>query len=518
MNVELIIKRAKTILKNSNIEITSITDIHFTESITNTFRQLTDINGNRYLLRFNGKQWPPFTRENEQRNLQQLQSNEVESNIIYNDPELQFQISKLSNESNQLNVIIHTSDYGDCLNQTAGKIKKMHSINYFENNFDLAQILHNAFHRLSAKHQHELQFYFQFTLNILVTLNYQQDLVPSHNDLLPSSISIENNNVIFTDLEYSANNIRPYDLALLAIKSGFTEKEESRLIASYDPQNIFDLQNGVTNTKSLVYFLLLLWGASASKNIKQHPGFIDFITSAQTTLSQQSRKMLFIENKYSAAHTTAIGIYWGTFDPPTLAHLNTAITVMKKCHLSKLIIVINDNTNTGKQYNINGVARENLWQSMIDDIDIPANWKDRVRIICQTDKQPFSYQDAKKQYPEQNVIAIVGQDSFNGFKKYKASFGTYDHILVAPRDNQAASLTHEIEELGVSNISTLPMDDAYLSISSTKARNALQAGQHHIAQTQLHASVIKSVSEQGLFRQTSNIIAGLMPSQAVLAM
>lgn len=111
-------------------------------------------------------------------------------------------------------------------------------------------------------------------------------------------------------------------------------------------------------------------------------------------------------------------------------------------------------------------------------------------MLGQTDAKPFSYQSAKLQHPQQQVLAIVGQDSFDGFKKYKSSFGSYDHILVVPRGDGENLLQTDIEQLKVNNISILRTDRAYLTISSTRARDAIKIGRDDIVQTQLHPTVI----------------------------
>jgi len=107
--------------------------------------------------------------------------------------------------------------------------------------------------------------------------------------------------------------------------------------------------------------------------------------------------------------TATMGIYWGTFDPPTLAHGNIIEKSMHDLKLSKLIIVINDNNATGKNYKSPGKDRIHMLKSMIS-----AAARDRLIILRQTDFFSFSYENIKKIYPDKNIAAIVGEDSFDG--------------------------------------------------------------------------------------------------------
>ena len=518
MRKQSILKKAISTIRAHGVEIMYISDINLTESITNTFAQVSDIRGKKYLVRFDGKLWPPFSREHENRNLHQLQASGMRSYIIHNDPKNQFQISLLPNETKRLDMIKTRKKLKNSLYFVANEIRKLHSKNNFENNFHFPQVIKSSYERLSEIQQAQLKVYFQFILGIVNTLSHQQDFVPSHNDLIPSSIYVDRNSVTFVDLEYSANNIRSYDMALLSIKSAFTEQEEAQLISNYDPHRAFNMQDALTKTKPAVYFLLFLWSIASNpaQKYEQNSAFVDLYRSTQKLLWVQSGKMLRQENQLATTHSTSVGIYWGTFDPATLAHLNIALTAMQKCNLSKLIIVINDNTATGKKYHTSGETREALWNAMLDNISIPANWRNRIDIVCQTDAKPFSYQTAKKQHSEQPLLAIVGQDSFEGFKKYKSSFGSYDHILVVPRGDRETLLQRDIDQLQVNNVSILPTDDAYVAISSTRARDIINMGQNDIVQIQLHPSVMQNIRVHGLFVQRSIQNSAPIPSSVHL--
>ena len=197
------------------------------------------------------------------------------------------------------------------------------------------------------------------------------------------------------------------------------------------------------------------------------------------------------------------GIYWGTFDPPTLAHLNIIVESLKQFHFSTLFVIINDNSHTGKTYQSTGNERAMMFKNMLIEYAKEMNfsdvWMSHIQIICQTDANDFSYQKAKQAHPGKRIYAIVGQDSFDKFKQYKESLYSYDHILIAPRGRESEHLSEEIATFGLPNISILKIDRSCLEISSTNAREAIYTDQKHITRTQLHPSVIGVIQKKGLF-------------------
>lgn len=194
-----------------------------------------------------------------------------------------------------------------------------------------------------------------------------------------------------------------------------------------------------------------------------------------------------------------VGIYWGTFDPPTFAHLDIISKSIQQFEFSTLCIVVNDNTKTGKKYQSSGNDRAEMLQGMLEEYatekNLPAEWLTHIQIICQTDANDFSYAQAKLLHSEKHVVAIVGQDSFDKFKQYKASLATYDHILVAPRGDDSTHLQTDIEALGLANISALKTDERCLTISSTRARCAMHENKPQDLEGLLPTSIIRCLGQ-----------------------
>lgn len=196
------------------------------------------------------------------------------------------------------------------------------------------------------------------------------------------------------------------------------------------------------------------------------------------------------ENKLN---NNKIGLFWGTFDPPTLAHASIIENSINQLKLSRLIVVINDNEATGKIYKSPGPARLAMLLSMVSQ-----EIKDRLVIIRQTNTFSLSYNDFKKEYPDKEVYAIVGQDSFERYGKY---FAEYDHIIVVPRGKDSLQLQQKINDLHLTNISILEINKEYLNTSSTLVREAINSGQNDIPSKYTHPSVNAYVKTHGFFKE-----------------
>ncbi len=128
--------------------------------------------------------------------------------------------------------------------------------------------------------------------------------MPSHNDLLPSSIYLDKDQISFVDWEYSAENHRSYDLSLFSIKSSLTPEQEQKLVTSYDVSGSLNMQYSVAVMKPIVNFLLLLWNMSSKQanaitaNILLH----SLTMNIQDVISKQSARMLLSEMKFCLFH------------------------------------------------------------------------------------------------------------------------------------------------------------------------------------------------------------------------
>lgn len=161
-----------------------------------------------------------------------------------------------------------------------------------------------------------------------------------------------------------------------------------------------------------------------------------------------------------------VGLYWGTFDPPTLAHFNIMQNAITQGNLDKLVIVINDNTGP-KHYHTPGKDRAAMIRKMLLN-DAELLKKAPIEIIVQTDSYKVDSQLIATMNEGALVVPIVGQDSLVSSAKYCKH---YEEVIVAPRgENETEQLTQTIEEHQLNNIRILNLGTEFLTVSSTQVR------------------------------------------------
>ncbi|MBX3710140.1 MAG: hypothetical protein KF702_10415, partial [Gammaproteobacteria bacterium] len=133
-------------------------------SVTNQFMKVEGINGDQYLIRINGKLWPPFTREGEDYNLKQLKNNHVNTTVIVNNIEIGFQICRLNDNKNRLDKMLKDNKKNTLLKKIALEIKRFHRIGNFKNNYPIANTINNSLKRLLEAEQKKLYPHYRIIL------------------------------------------------------------------------------------------------------------------------------------------------------------------------------------------------------------------------------------------------------------------------------------------------------------------------------------------------------------------
>jgi thiamine kinase-like enzyme len=275
------------------------------DSVTNKYMKVEDIDENKYLIRINGKLWPPFTREDENFNLKQLKENNIDTSVIVNKHKLGFQICRLSEENKKFSELTETSNKEKAINKIALGMKKFHKIGNFKNHYPVANTINSSLKRVPGTEQKKLTTYHELLLTMFSTLNSdQKNMVSAHNDLLPSSIYVDEAQISFVDWEYSAENHRSYDLSLFSIKSSLSPEEEKQLVSTYDATGKLDMQYSVSVMRPIINYLLLLWNLSSKQPdaIKSSWLLSTIITNIQDAIYKQSARTLVGEMKLSLFH------------------------------------------------------------------------------------------------------------------------------------------------------------------------------------------------------------------------
>lgn len=272
-------------------------------SITNKFIIAEDVEGKKYLIRINGKLWPPFTRANEKYNLIQLNKCNINTSVIENNIEAGFQICAFEDEKNKYSTLQSNKSREGILEIISSGIKKIHQLEKFKGNLDMISTVNQAIKNLSKLDKNKLSSYYEIIITILMMLNSDvKNFVFSHNDLLPSSIYLKENKLSLVDWEYSGNNHRSYDLAFFSVKSSLSGYEEQKLVSEYDKLGELNMEYAVTVMKPVVTLLCLLWNLTSKQPNVSTSILLHFVlsTGIQEALSYQSQKQLRQEMKLVA--------------------------------------------------------------------------------------------------------------------------------------------------------------------------------------------------------------------------
>ncbi|WP_082657077.1 phosphotransferase [Legionella erythra] len=274
----------------------------FDGGMTNQFLTVDALNGQRYLIRINGKLWPPFTREGEHHNLLQLKKMGVKTTLLSNNPEEGFQICRLQDEANRFTAIDQQAYRSKALYSLAKTMQGYHQLTNFKNHYSFPQTLSSASRRLNYGGGKEIQALHALVLRIFSLITQDVDnWVASHNDLLPSSIYLRNGQTIIVDWECSGKNHRSYDLAFFSLKSLLSPLEEAHLLKAYDPAGENNMEYWLPLMKVGVNYLLLLWAINSTRDESVQNAlflFKSLQSNLQTCFSHQSAKLLHAEKRF----------------------------------------------------------------------------------------------------------------------------------------------------------------------------------------------------------------------------
>lgn len=160
-----------------------------------------------------------------------------------------------------------------------------------------------------------------------------------------------------------------------------------------------------------------------------------------------------------------IGIYSGTFDPPTKAHNAIIRSAISNLGLEKLYIFVNKNGE--KNYKCSSQQRVEMLQLMLSDI------QEKVVIIAQASDNKRSDYLMIKKILNQKIIHIIGVDSYQRrLLVIPENRVNFDAIALIPRNDEQQK--YEIFQLE-DNVFYLPITSSedISSISSTKIRAKL---------------------------------------------
>ncbi len=158
-----------------------------------------------------------------------------------------------------------------------------------------------------------------------------------------------------------------------------------------------------------------------------------------------------------------MGIYWGAFDPPTVAHQAIIETSIKHIPLKKLFVVVNNQSY--KNYTHLLHERMALIEEMLEEI-LDLEDRKNVEILFQTDEDKINYRAIRLMVSEP-LCAVAGYDSYKAWIASSApeERALYDAIAVVPRGDDDPLLYD-------ANAFLLPISEEYKYVSSSKIRES----------------------------------------------
>jgi len=132
----------------------------------------------------------------------------------------------------------------------------------------------------------------------------------------------------------------------------------------------------------------------------------------------------------------SIAVFGGSFNPPTIAHINLAKEILKKVDDVEKVIFVPVST----KYNKKGLAPDETRFSMLQKICEKEEGLEVSNIELDSPKQPYTIETLKtlqKQNPEKEIYFILGTDNLKELHTwYKAEeLLKKFKILVLKRDN-----------------------------------------------------------------------------------
>ena len=186
--------------------------------------------------------------------------------------------------------------------------------------------------------------------------------------------------------------------------------------------------------------------------------------------------------------TINTGIFWGSFDPPTLAH---KVIILKMLDLFQEVLIIVNN-NLKKQYFSPVNHRINMLHNML------ALGANKYKILIQDDTCNNNYFNLRK--TTTGALSVVaGMDAMQIWLKTHAinELANYDSIYIVTRAGYTSIDLAKLTNLP--NIFALPIDDNYQHISSTAVRKKLFSGQLNSKLIDLDSNILKYIQQHKLY-------------------
>ncbi|MBY0462092.1 MAG: hypothetical protein K2Q34_02805 [Alphaproteobacteria bacterium] len=215
-----------------------------------------------------------------------------------------------------------------------------------------------------------------------------------------------------------------------------------------------------------------------------------YASSLKEVPKKQRLQPLTLSNLGQLKGTYAI--YWGYFDPPTLAHKEIIVQSLNQLGVDKIIVVLNNPKAPDKNNPTDINQRFKMMDILLHD------YKDKIILVIQDEGQKADYHAVKKHIVGK-LYAVAGQDSYEKWAQYEKNLMAYDKIVVVPR--YVPDSKQPFASILPPNIMVLKIEKDLYTCSSTKARSHIQ--EESILQKLLNSKIIRYVKQNNLYRSSA---------------
>ena len=196
-------------------------------------------------------------------------------------------------------------------------------------------------------------------------------------------------------------------------------------------------------------------------------------------------------NQVPKIQKITIGIYSGTFDPPTLAHETIIRMTIKKFSLKTLYIFVNKNGSKNCKCSL--LERVAMLRVMLSDLG------EKIIIVPQASEKKYQDYLFLKNILNKPVIHITGQDSYEKKLLIESKIAPqnrvdFDAIAIIPRSNDVKNLKLE------PNAFVLLVGTDLLSVSSTQVRDKLSIGD--LSGLSINKAVLGLIIQRNLYKSS----------------
>lgn len=194
-------------------------------------------------------------------------------------------------------------------------------------------------------------------------------------------------------------------------------------------------------------------------------------------------------------HTTRIGVFGGTFDPPQNGHLAVAQAVLERLQLDHVLFVP---AGDPWQKTVRTPAAERF-----EMVEIALLGQDRMSVSSvDIEREGPTYTidtltDLARLYPGAELFFILGDDAFSGITSWKnyEQLAQLATIVVVSRHGTPVEVPTKLSpSVNLLEMSALP-------ISSTQCRERIMAG--HSLEGLVPAGVAEYIEKKNLYRRTT---------------